>query len=95
MAGRMATASKGERISMRVSAAQRDLLIEASRAEDATLSDFILAAATRRAEDILADRRFFALSPERYRAFVAALERPVVEMPRLRKLLTEPSVFDG
>jgi predicted DNA-binding antitoxin AbrB/MazE fold protein len=41
------------------------------------------------------DNALFALSPERWDAFCSALDAPAKVVPALRKLLTEPSVFDG
>jgi uncharacterized protein (DUF1778 family) len=43
---------------------------------------------------VLAERREFLLPPDRWEAFVAMLDRPAVAKPRLRRLLTEPSVLD-
>lgn len=85
---------KNERIALRVSSGQRLLLDEASRAEETTLSEFVLRAATRRAEDVLADRRRFALSESAWAAFVELLDRPAVEKPRLRQLMTTPSILE-
>jgi uncharacterized protein (DUF1778 family) len=89
-----ATENKDQRITMRITPSQRDLLTEASRTAETTLSEFILDAATSRAEDVLADRRLFILEPVDYEAFIAILDRPVQDKPRLRKLLTETSIFD-
>ncbi len=89
-----AQAGKTERISVRVSPAQRELLDEASRVSAVTLTDFILHAATIRAEDVLADRGSFPVSDEAYRAFLALLDRPVQAKPRLQELLTKPSVLE-
>lgn len=85
---------KTERIALRVTPAQRILLDEASRAEETTLSEFVLHAATRRAEDVLADRRRFLLSEDAWKAFVEFLDRPVVEKPRLRRLMSTPSILE-
>ncbi len=79
---------------MRVSAAQRDLLAEASRTAEISLTEFVIDAATTRAEDVLADRRQFVLDADAYRAFVAVLDRPAQDKPKLRRLLNEPSVFE-
>ncbi len=86
--------AKSERISVRVSPTQRELLGAASRVSAVTLTDFILEAATAHAEDVLADRRSFPVSDEAYRAFVELLDRPVQSKPRLRELLSKPSAFD-
>ena len=89
-----ATRTKAGRIAFRVSSEQHDLLAQASRVEERTLSAFILDAATRRAEDVLADRRLFQLPEEQWQAFTAMLDRPVTPKPRLTALLRRPTVFD-
>lgn len=86
--------AKSERLGLRVSPWQRALLAEASRVEGTTVSDFVLSHSTRAAEDVLADRRAFMLPEDRWAAFVAALDRPDKEFPRLRKLLEAPTVLD-
>ena len=58
------------------------------------MSAFVLDAATRRAEDVLADRRSFRLPPKEWAAFVEMLDRPVVAKPRLATSLRTPTVFD-
>lgn len=88
------TASKDERIAVRASHAQRDLITRASRVSSTTVSDFVLKASLERAEDVLADRREFRLPDEQWTAFVALLDRPPTDKPRLRRLLTEPSILD-
>jgi predicted DNA-binding antitoxin AbrB/MazE fold protein len=37
----------------------------------------------------------FVLTPERWQALCEALDAPPRKLPRLRKLLTEASLFDG
>jgi uncharacterized protein (DUF1778 family) len=87
-------ASKDERIAVRVSREQRDLIAQASLASATTVSDFVLKASVERAEDVLADRREFRLPDDQWAAFVAMLDRPPRDRPRLRRLLTEPSILD-
>lgn len=41
------------------------------------------------------DRRVFVLNEKQWEAFQAVLDRPVKDKPRLKKLLTEPGVFDS
>ena len=85
---------KNARLGLRASEQQRALLQAASRAESTTVSDFVLKHATRAAEDVLADRRIFMLSTERWEAFTDALDRPTRELPQLRTLLEAPSVLE-
>ena len=46
------------------------------------------------AEDALADRRVFRLADQRWKAFQNILDRPVVNKPRLARLLSERSVLE-
>ena len=46
------------------------------------------------AEDALADRRMFRLDDRRWKDFQNILDRPVVNKPRLARLLSEKSVLE-
>lgn len=87
-------AAKDERIALRTSREERELIAQASRATSTTVSDFVLRASLARAEDVLAERREFVLPQAEWDAFLKMLDRPPVDRPRLRSLLTEPSVLD-
>lgn len=87
--------TKSERIALRASEEQRELIARASELTSTTVSEFVLSASIARAEDVLADRREFRLPPDRWNAFVGMLDRSPVEKPRLRRLLTEPSILEG
>jgi len=87
--------ARTEKLDLRLTPEAKRTLSAAARAERRSLSDFVLASALSRAEEALADRRVFQLSPEKWEAFVAALDAPPRDMPRLRKLLNEPGIFPG
>jgi uncharacterized protein (DUF1778 family) len=91
---RRTTKPKVERIALRLSSEEHSLLEEASRGDERTLSALFLDAATRRAEDVLADRRSFRLPPKEWAAFVEMLDRPVVAKPRLAASIRAETVFD-
>ena len=84
------TQSKSERIDVRASTPVKQLLQEAARAAHKNVSEFLLEAGIIAANHTLADQRRFSLTPEKWAAFQAALERPVQSKPKLRKLLAEP-----
>ena len=63
-----------------------------ARAAHKSVSEFLLDAAVVAASQALADRRQFTLGEEQWRAFQAALDRPVQNKPRLKKLLSDPGV---
>jgi uncharacterized protein (DUF1778 family) len=85
---------KSQRLGLRTSEAQRELLVAASQAEGTTVSDFVLRHATRAAEDVLADRRVFMVSGEVWDRFAAALDRPAADVPGLEELMNTPTVLD-
>jgi uncharacterized protein (DUF1778 family) len=58
------------------------------------LTDFVIRSACAEAENSLADQRHFSLNVEQWDAFTAALDRPVQPKPRLRRLLSEPSILE-
>ena len=89
------TAAKSAIIQLRARPETRDLLDRAAAAEGRTRTDFVLDAATRRAESVLLDRRHFTLPGTDYDAFVAALDAPPRENPRLRALLETPAPWDA
>ncbi|MBG0568523.1 type II toxin-antitoxin system TacA family antitoxin [Actinoplanes aureus] len=87
--------AKAERLHLRVDAAQKALLEAASQAAGASVSTFVLKAATEAAADVLADRRVFVLGEDAWQVFDAALEQPEQEVAGLRELLTGPTVLDA
>ncbi len=85
---------KSERLGLRTNPRQRSLLEAASEVEGTTITDFVLTHATAAAENVLADRRVFRLSPDAWAAFEETLDRPAQEVAGLRDLMTLPSVLD-
>jgi uncharacterized protein (DUF1778 family) len=91
-----ARSSRTEKLDLRLTPEAKRTLAAAAQAERRSLSDFVLTSALGRAEEALSDRRVFHLSPEKWKAFVTALDAPPRDMPRLRTLLDKPSIFsDG
>lgn len=85
--------SKSERIDVRASASVKELLQLAARASHKNVSEFLLDAGIVAANQALADRTRFELSPEKWHEFQAALDRPVRAKPKLKKLLSEPGLL--
>lgn len=88
-------AARDQRISVRVSARQEQLLRHAAAAEDRTMTDLILDSAVQHAERVLADRRWFVVDDEQWAAFQAILDAPLPTKPdnRLVATLNRPSPF--
>jgi uncharacterized protein (DUF1778 family) len=90
----LAAEAKVERIDIRTTSHVKRTLQEAAAASHKTVSEFLLDSALTQAAQVLADRRLFLLNDEQWDAFMAALDAPSEPMPRLERLLREPSVLD-
>src|SRR5580693_97680 len=86
--------SKQRRINLRATTVQESLIRAAADRRGISMTDFVLESACTRAEETIADQIHFVLSDKQRKAFNDALERPARVRPRLRKLLTEPSILD-
>jgi uncharacterized protein (DUF1778 family) len=88
-----ANLSKTERIDVRASTLLKQLLQDAARASHKNVSEFLLDAGVTAAAQTLADRRQFVLEESQWQAFEEALDRPVQNKPRLKKLLSKPGAL--
>ncbi len=95
MPGQTRRASKDQRLSLRVSAAEKTALETASQSLNMTTSEFVLREAMSSAEEILADRSRFLLPPDQWEAFGARLDGAPRALPAIAELMSEPSPFDG
>lgn len=88
------TKAKPTRLNIRATQHQKDVISRAARIKNTTVSDFVLKRAYQDAQDIVGEQTRFELPPSQWREFCKALDSPPRDIPELRKLLTEPSVFD-
>ncbi len=82
------------RVNIRISEQEKEIIAQAASALNMTLSRFVVERAYLGAQAVLADEVHFRLSRDQWEAFCAALDRPVRDLPSMRKLLTESGVFD-
>jgi uncharacterized protein (DUF1778 family) len=85
---------KPTRLNIRVSEHEKDVITKAAARLNTTVSNFVLERAYAEAQAVLADQNQFRLSDKRWREFCKALDAPPKDVPALRKLLTQPDVFD-
>ena len=92
----LSTARKNrtERLNVRVTEAQARLIRLAAKSSSENVSHFLVESACIRAEDTLASQVQFTYTPRQWDQFVAMLDRPAISKPRLKKLLTEPSILE-
>ena len=74
---------------------QKQVILRAAELKQTTLTNFMVERAFDAAQNILAEQAHFYLSAKKWDEFIAALDAPAKDVPKLRKLLTEPSVFDA
>lgn len=91
----VASERRTEKLDLRVSRAAKAKLQAAASAMHRSMSDFVMESALSKADEMLADRRVFTLSPEKWTEFQIALDAPVKELPRLQTLLQQPSFFES
>jgi uncharacterized protein (DUF1778 family) len=86
--------NRTEKLDLRLTRTAKRTLQSAAEVSHKTLSDFVLESALTRADSVLADRQVFRLDPDRWSAFMAALDAPMKPRPRLTRLLNEPGILD-
>ena len=93
-AGLELTIRRERRINIRATADQESLIRKAAQHRGQNLTDFILHTACDEAIAELAVTRQYMLSPEKWKLFLEALDKPPVVKPQLQKLFSEPSVLE-
>jgi uncharacterized protein (DUF1778 family) len=88
-----ARTKKDQRFEFRVSAADRELFARAADALGTPVSAFANEQLRIAAQKVLADRTEFVLSPVEAALWDAMCERPARDLPDVRALLAEPSIF--
>ena len=86
---------KEARLNIRATFHQKQVISEAAAIKQTTSSEFILENAYEAACQVLFDQNRFLLSEKQWKEFCQALDAPPRDIPALKKLLTEPGVFDG
>ena len=73
----MRSPARDTTINLRVSTARRSLIDQAAAALGKSRTDFLLEAATEKAQQVLLDRTVFALDPGAFRRFEKLLQAPI------------------
>lgn len=90
----MSRSQRTEKLDLRLTPHDKHALQAAAGAVGRSVSEFVLESALARADEALADRRKFVLNAAQWKVFMAALDAPPHPLPRLRRLLQEPGMFD-
>jgi uncharacterized protein (DUF1778 family) len=89
------TTTRTEKLDLRLSKQAKEMLRSAAAAAQRSVSEFVLESALARAEETLADRRSFQLDSQQWSVFLKALDASPRELPRLKKLFQEKSIFEN
>ena len=89
------TTTRTEKLDLRLSKQAKQVLRSAAAAAQRSVSEFVLESALARAEETLADRRSFQLDSQQWSVFLKALDASPRELPRLKKLFQEKSIFEN
>jgi uncharacterized protein (DUF1778 family) len=87
--------AKSERVDLRMTPTVKRTLQRAAAVANKTVSEFLLDSSLSAAFNTLADRRVFQLDEARWAAFMAELDVPPKDNPRLRKLLATKAPWEG
>ncbi|QEH38138.1 hypothetical protein OJF2_67360 [Aquisphaera giovannonii] len=87
--------ARSAKLDLRLSPEAKERLQAAAHVAQRSVSEFVLDSALERAGEVLTNRTRFGLDAQRWEAFLEALDSPPRDLPRLARLLQEPSVFEG
>ena len=89
----VATTARSARLGLRATPQQEAVLRRAADVAHKSLTDFILDAAYRAAEQTLLDQRLFMVSGSQYQALLEMLDRPESDNPGLSDLFSRSPVW--
>ncbi len=86
--------TRSTKLDLRLTTDAKSRLAAAAKLRDQTVTQFVLESALGRANETLAERQHFGLDATRWTEFMQALDAPPRDLPRLRRLFHEPSLFE-
>jgi len=89
----MNTATTSARIDLRLDSYKKSIVVRAAELLGVNITQFIMDRVFPEAERIVLENQRIRLSREDWERFCAKLDEPPKELPELRKLLREPSIF--
>jgi uncharacterized protein (DUF1778 family) len=82
-------------LDLRLSPQAEQKLQAAANVAQRSVSEFVLESALIRADETLADRTRFGLDADQWKAFLEALDAESRDLPRLKRLFQQTSVFES
>jgi len=91
---KQATVKPEMRLSIRANQSQKSILARAATARHMNVSQFVLGASLREAEQVINDETRIVLSADEYDWLVKYMDEPPGPKPRLREALLQKPVWD-
>jgi len=88
------SADKSPPLNIRIKGPQRALIERAAKQADKSISDFVRDAALQEAQNALLDTTRIELDPAAWEQFIAVLDAPPAENPRLRDLMSRKAPWE-
>ena len=88
------SADKSPPLNIRIKGPQRTLIERAAKQADKSISDFVRDAALQEAQNSLLDTTRIELDPASWEQFIAVLDAPPAENPRLRDLMSRKAPWE-
>lgn len=88
------TPPKEDRLSIRANSSQKSVLARAAKARHMNVSQFVLQASLREAEQVIEEENRILISPEEHEWLVRVMDEPATPAPRLRAALVQKPVWD-
>jgi len=88
------SADKSPPLNIRIKGQQRALIERAAKQADKSISDFVRDAALQEAQNALLDTTRIELDPTAWEQFIAVLDAPPAENPRLRDLMSRKAPWE-
>jgi len=89
----MSTATPSTRIDLRVDTHKKEIISRAAAMLGVNITQFIMERVFPEAERIVAEDNRIRLPREEWERFLAKLDEPPRDLPELRRLMQEPSIF--
>jgi uncharacterized protein (DUF1778 family) len=83
---------RDRRFQLRATASEEELIRVAAERQGVNVTEFIMRSAREKAEEALANQTRFVLDETQWKKFIAVLDRPAQDKPRLRRLFKEGHV---
>ena len=88
------TASRPSVINLRAPAAKRALIDHAAQVQGQSRTEFMLDAASEKAQQVLLDQTLFSVTPKQHKAFVTLMAAPLNKNAALQRLLAKRSPWE-